>query len=68
MNDWCHCACYRCGQEDDALYVARVKAGAASLRRRFVDWDASGFPTNPRSGNVAVYTHATTTFSIAYGV
>ena len=43
--------------EDDTGYTTRVKRGAASLRQRWVG-----------KGNVAIFTHATTSFSIAYGL
>lgn len=44
--------------ENDALYMARVRRAGESLRSRFP----------PSSGNVAMVTHATPAFSIAYGL
>jgi len=44
--------------ENNTLYVKRVVQAASVLRKRFP----------PSSGNLAVYTHATTSFSVAYGL
>lgn len=44
--------------ENYTLYNARVKTAAEVLKKRFP----------PSSGNLAVFTHATTAFSIAYGL
>lgn len=44
--------------ETNELYVQRVRKGAATLSRRFP----------PSSGDVAFVTHATTSFSVVYGL
>lgn len=44
--------------EDDSLYLNRVTLAGAQLRKRFP----------PNTGDVAFVTHATTSFSIAYGL
>lgn len=44
--------------ETDELYVQRVRKAAATLSRRFP----------PSSGDVAFVTHATTSFSVVYGL
>jgi len=44
--------------EDDSLYLDRVMLAATQLKKRFP----------PSSGNLAWFTHATTSFSIVYGL
>mmetsp|Transcript_10632 Transcript_10632/g.14679 ORF Transcript_10632/g.14679 Transcript_10632/m.14679 type:complete len:334 (-) Transcript_10632:280-1281(-) len=44
--------------ENYTLYNARVKTAAKVLKERFP----------PSSGNLAIFTHATTSFSVAYGL
>lgn len=44
--------------ENNTLYGERVKKAARVLKERF----------SPSSGNLAIFTHATTSFSVAYGL
>ena len=45
--------------ESDQLYTTRAAKAGASLRARF---------PSTMAGNVAIFTHATTSFSVAYGL